>query len=45
MTDSMNRINELKQERVKILKEIQEAEINNNDVIFIKWYLKKNIIL
>ena len=36
MTDLINKIKELKQEREQILKEIQEAKINNNDDIFIK---------
>ena len=36
MTDLINKINELKQDRKIILKEIQEARINNNDDIFIK---------
>ena len=36
MTDLINKINVLKQQREEILKEIQEAKINNNDVIFIK---------
>ena len=36
MTDLINKIEKLRQERDKILKEFQEAKNNNNDVIFIK---------
>lgn len=36
MTDLINKINELKNERKKILLELQEARENKNDDIFIK---------
>jgi len=36
MTDLINKIEKLRQERDKIKEEIQEAKTNNNDVIFIK---------
>ena len=36
MTDLINKIEKLRQERDKILKEFQEAKNNNNNVIFIK---------
>ena len=36
MTYLLNKINELKEERNKILNEIQEARKNNNDELFIK---------
>ena len=36
MTDNIKKINELKEERNKILNEIQDARNNNNDILFIK---------
>ena len=36
MTDLINKIEKLRQEREQILREFQEARTNNNDDIFIK---------